>query len=281
MNFKRTKSFLLATAGSTVDGRNIDDKMLEEMASSYNPKTYGARLNIEHIRGITGDKPFRSYGDVVELSVGEVEVDFNGTKEKRKALYGVFDVLEDAQQLNAAGQKVYPSIEIEPNFGGKGHAYLMGVALTDSPASIATERLQFNVTRPGALNVSSDAAAALEFADVSGDTTEAGGKFLSGLGSLLDNFAAKFGGAKPEEKPAVVTPPAQQGFTADDFKTLFTEMGKGINEAIVAQGNAFRTELDQVALSVKNLTKDVETTAAPGQQPRPQANGGKFALTDF
>lgn len=60
MNFKRTKPFLLATAGSTVDGRTIDDKMIAEMASSYDPKTYGARLNIEHIRGITGDKPFRS-----------------------------------------------------------------------------------------------------------------------------------------------------------------------------------------------------------------------------
>lgn len=284
MNFKRTKPFLLATAGSTVDGRNIDDKMLEEMAKSYDPKTYGARLNIEHIRGITGDKPFRSYGDVVELSVGEVDVNFNGTTEKRKALYGVFDVLEDAQQLNAAGQKVYPSIEIEPNFGGKGFAYLMGCALTDSPAAIATERLAFNVTRPGALNVSRDEAAALEFATETGDTTEAGGKFLSGLGSLLDNFAAKFGGAKPEDKPAGGTPPAPaapQAFTADDFKALFTEMGKGINDAIVAQGNAFRAELDQVALSVKKLGQDVETTAAPGQLSRPLANGaGNFVKTD-
>lgn len=280
MNFKRTKPFLLATAGSTVDGRNIDDKMLDEIASSYDPKTYGARLNIEHIRGISGDKPFRSYGDIVEVSVGEIDVNFNGKTEKRKALYGVFDVLEDAQQLNAAGQKVYPSIEIEPNFGGKGFAYLMGCALTDSPAAIATERLAFNVTRPGALNVSLDQAAALEFADVCGDTTEAGGKFLSGLGSLLDNFAAKFGGAKPEDKPAVVTPPAQQGFTAEDFKTVFTEFGKTVNDAIVAQGNAFRSEVDQIALSVKNLTKEVETTAAPGQQARPQANGSNFARTD-
>ena len=42
---------LLATAGSTVDGRSIDARDLEQIAASYDPKTYGARVNIEHIRG--------------------------------------------------------------------------------------------------------------------------------------------------------------------------------------------------------------------------------------
>ena len=45
---------LLATAGSTVDGRTIDARDLEQIAASYDPKTYGARVNIEHIRGISG-----------------------------------------------------------------------------------------------------------------------------------------------------------------------------------------------------------------------------------
>jgi hypothetical protein len=280
MNFKRTKSFLLATAGSTVDGRNIDDKMLEEMASSYNPATYGARLNIEHIRGITGEKPFRSYGDVAELSIGEVEVDFNGTKENRKALFGVFDVLEDAQQLNAAGQKVYPSIEIEPNFGGKGHAYLMGVALTDSPASIATERLQFNVTRPGALNVSRDVAAALEFADDKGGVTPEAGGFLTALTGVLEKFT---GAKKDEPAQQPIHQPAAQPGTIDmsALTELFTGLGKTMDTAMQAQTNALRGEIDQISLTVKNLAKDVETTAAPGQQARPPANGGgNFTKTD-
>ncbi|OHC96380.1 MAG: hypothetical protein A2792_00055 [Sphingomonadales bacterium RIFCSPHIGHO2_01_FULL_65_20] len=278
MNFKRTKSFLLATAGSTVDGRNIDDKMLEEMASSYNPQTYGARLNIEHIRGITGEKPFRSMGDVAELSIGEVEVDFNGAKEKRKALFGAFDVLEDAQQLNAAGQKVYPSIEIEPNFGGKGHAYLMGVALTDSPASIATERLQFNVTRPGALIVSRDVAGALEFADDKGNLTPETGGFLHALTGVLE----KFTGAKKEPEPVAQPQPAPAGTIDMTALTgLFTDLGKTLDGALQAQATAFRGEIDQIALSVKKLTSDVETTAAPGQLSRPLSNGaGNFVKTD-
>lgn len=280
LKFKRTKPFLLATAGSTVDGRTIDDKMLDEMAKSYDPKTYGARLNIEHIRGITGEKPFRSYGDVVELSVGDVEVNFNGTREKRKALYGVFDVLEDAQQLNAAGQKVYPSIEIEPNFGGKGFAYLMGCALTDSPASIATERLQFNVARPGALIVNADASAALEFSDDKGDVTPEGGSFLNALTGVLDKFAGQFGGKpKEEQKPE---PKAEGAFNMDAFKGLFTDFATTLDQRLTAQANEFRGELDGLATKFKALSDEVETTAAPGHQDRPLANGdGKFTKTAF
>ena len=97
----KTKPFLLATAGSTVDGRNIDDKMIDDMASSYDPKTYGARVNIEHFRGISPDGPFKAYGDVLELSVGEIDVNFNGKTEKRKALYGVFDVTDEKEGFRA------------------------------------------------------------------------------------------------------------------------------------------------------------------------------------
>lgn len=278
MKTKRTKFFLLATAGSTVDGRTIDDKMLDEMASSYNPKTYGARLNIEHIRGISGDKPFRSYGDVAEVKVGEVDVDFNGKLEKRKAFYGAFDILDDAEQLNAAGQKVYPSIEIEPNFGGKGHAYLMGVALTDSPASIATERLQFNVTRPGALTYSRDEGALLEFDDKKDVLTPEGGGFLNALTAVLE----KFTGAKKDDPaaPAVQQPAAAPG-TIDmaAITTLFTDMGKAFESALQAQTNAFRGEIDQVTLKVTSLAKDIEGTPAPNQLSRPLSSGSQVNLS--
>jgi hypothetical protein len=195
----KTKPFLLATAGSTVDGRTIDDAMLEQMVSSYNPKTYGARLNIEHVRGMTGDGPFRAFGDVLELSLGTVEVDFNGKKEQRTALFGTFDVTEDARKLNQAGQKVYPSIEIEPNFAGKGFAYLMGCALTDSPASIATQRLQFNRSLPGTLTVAGEEAALLEFAE----TTEAEPAQASSPGCRACSIALPRSSRPPRPRPTL------------------------------------------------------------------------------
>lgn len=280
----KTKPFLLATAGSTVDGRTIDANMLQEMADSYNPQTYGARLNIEHIRGISGDGPFRAFGDVVELSVGEVDVQFGEETEKRKALYGVFDVTDDAKALNDAGQKVYSSIEIEPNFGGKGKAYLMGCALTDSPASIATERLKFNCLRPDALNLSRDEGGVLAFADAAADP-ETGDDFTKGFGSMLDSVFSKFMPKQPDTQ----TPPRDkaqddqpQGFTVDDLKPVLVGMGDQFTKAL----GDFRTEMreanDQIALKVKKLEDEAEVTPAQHHTQRPAAAGanGKFAKTD-
>lgn len=282
----KTKPFLLATAGSTVDGRMIDDKMLDEMASSYDPKTYGARLNIEHIRGISGEKPFRAYGDVLELTVGETEVNFNGKLEKRKALFGTFDVTEEAKQLNASSQKVYPSIEIEPNFAGKGFAYLMGCALTDSPAAIATERLAFNRQLPGTIVLSRGADGqpseplALEFAE---STDGNGGEgFLNKLGTLLDGFAAKFGGTpKPEDKP-VDKPADPATFDFTGMRPLFEQLGETFNTAIGELRSEMRTEIDQLSVKLKSVETAIETTPDPNHNHRPPATGagGAYTLTD-
>lgn len=279
----KTKPFLLATAGSTVDGRTIDDKMLEEMASSYDPKTYGARLNIEHIRGISGDGPFRAYGDILELSIGEVEVNFNGKPETRKALYGVFDVNDDAKKLNDAGQKVYPSIEIEPNFGGKGFAYCMGAALTDSPASIATERLQFNRTLPGALTVAGDTAYGLEFADSA--VTEGGNAFISKLGTMLDGFAAKFSkddGKSENGKEPPASDPAAPAFDFTQLRPLLEELGTTFSTALGGMRTEFRAEADALAVKLKKLEETQEKTPAGNFQQRPRAAGahGNYAKTD-
>lgn len=277
----KTKPFLLATAGSTVDGRTIDDKMLEEMASSYDPKTYGARLNIEHVRGISGDGPFRAFGDVLELSVGETDVNMNGKTEKRKALFGVFDVTDDAKKLNDASQKVYPSIEIEPNFGGKGFAYMMGCALTDSPASIATERLQFNRHLPGTLNVSRDKSALLEFAD---ETSGSGASaLLASMKTMFDGFAAKFSPAKTEPKPETQEAgPGDGQVTTFDFSQL-RPMFEQFSGAIVTQMEGMRTEFraesDALAVKLKKLSDQAEETPAPNFRTRPQGSNhaGNYA----
>lgn len=278
----KTKAFLLATAGSTVDGRTIDDKMIEEMASSYDPKTYGARLNIEHIRGFDGNGPFRAFGDVLELSTGETEVNFNGKMEKRKALFGVFDVTDDAKKLNGASQKVYPSIEIEPDFGGKGFAYLMGCALTDSPASIATERLQFNRSLPGAITLSLDTAAALEFDDDKpGDGATS---FLSSLGTLLDGFASKFGAGKetqPAQEPKPQDQPAAQIFDFSQFRGMFEEFGKTINASIDGLRTEFRGEVDGLGVKLKKLAEEQEDTPSHLHRARPQAKHGGGGKGDY
>jgi hypothetical protein len=278
----KTKPFLLATAGATVDGRTIDDKMLKEMASSYDPKTYTARLNIEHIRGISGDKPFRAYGDVLELSTGEVDVNFNGRTEKRLGLFGVLDVTDDAKALNDAGQKVFPSIEVQDNFANKGFAYLMGCALTDSPAAIATDRLQFNRAMPGVLSVTADqsgiAAAAIEPSDedtAAAETASSVKGFFTKLTEMLGGAApAK---AEPEQKPA-----APAGLDLAAFAAELTKAGEGFATAIDKQAQAFNGAVASLRGEVTALKQQVENTADPKHQQRPPANGptGQYARTD-
>lgn len=282
----KTKKFLLATSGATVDGRTIDAAMLEEMASSYDPKTYAARLNIEHIRGISGASPFRAYGDVLSLETEEVEVNFNGAAEKRTGLFGVFDVTDEAKDLNGQGQKLYPSIEIEPNFAGKGFAYLMGCALTDSPASIATDRLQFNRGLPGALTVAADKPAqafAIEFAEDDGKSTEAGDSFLGKLGGMLDGFAARF--APKGDAAGNVTAPKtgeDDDAAALDFaqlKPLFADMGNAFAAEFGKLQTALADQADQFALQVKGIEARFETVPAGSYAARPAAAGANGGAT--
>ena len=45
--------------------------------------------------------------------------------------------------MNRKGQKVYTSVEVDPKFADTGKAYLVGLAVTDDPASLGTEMLSF------------------------------------------------------------------------------------------------------------------------------------------
>ena len=57
------------------------------------------------------------------------------------------DATPDLLKLAADRQKVFWSIELDPDFTGTGKAYLSGLAITDSPASTGTEVLKFSLTK--------------------------------------------------------------------------------------------------------------------------------------
>ena len=137
---KKTKFFRVAVSGKTVDGREITAEQIDQMASTYNPETYGARVNIEHIRGYMVDSEFKMYGDVIALKAEDITI--NG--EKRRGLYAQFAVSEGLIEINQKAQKIYSSIEMIPNFAGTEKAYCIGLAVTDSPASLGTEALNFS-----------------------------------------------------------------------------------------------------------------------------------------
>lgn len=134
----KSKFFRVAVEGGTTDGRTITREWIEQMAARYNQSTYGARVNMEHIRGYDPNGQFKMYGDITAAKTEEVDME----GEKRLALFVQIDPTPELVELNKNRQKVYTSVEIHPNLNEKG-AYLMGLAVTDSPASLGTEMLQF------------------------------------------------------------------------------------------------------------------------------------------
>ena len=67
-----SKYFRIATEGATTDGREISRIWLTQMAANYDPARYGARVWVEHIRGIGPDSTFKAFGDVLALKVDKV-----------------------------------------------------------------------------------------------------------------------------------------------------------------------------------------------------------------
>ncbi|MBA0361633.1 GPO family capsid scaffolding protein [Stenotrophomonas maltophilia] len=136
----RSKFFRVAVEGATTDGRVIERQHITDMAASYDPQLYGARIWVEHMRSLMPDGPFKAFGDVLAVKAEEVEV--GGVK--KLALFAQIEPTDAlVAMVNNDKQKLYTSIEIAPKFADTGKAYLQGLAVTDTPASLGTEMLAF------------------------------------------------------------------------------------------------------------------------------------------
>lgn len=140
------KFFRVAKAGPTIDGRNITPEQIRQMAANYDPKKkYNSRIWLEHLRGILPDSYFQAYGDVLALDVEEDGDDV--------FLLAALNPTSELVKMNQNRQKVHTSIELDPDFAGSGEAYCVGLAVTDSPASLGTEILKFSAQNPNAFNL--------------------------------------------------------------------------------------------------------------------------------
>lgn len=135
----------VAVSGDTVDGRKIDPAQLEAMAANYDTDFYIASIWVEHLRSLSPDGAFRSMGTVTALRAEKINAG------KLKGQVGLFAKLNPNAELVAMvrnGQKLFTSIEINPDMPKVNGAYLMGLAVTDSPASLGTSILKFNARNP-------------------------------------------------------------------------------------------------------------------------------------
>lgn len=272
----RSKWFRAAVEGATTDGRQIERSWIEDMAATYNPDKYGARIWLEHYRGVLPDGPFKAYGDV--LAVKAEEVDLDG--QKRMALFVQVEPTADLVAMNKAKQKIYTSIEVHPKFSDSGRAYLTGMAVTDSPASIGTEALKFSAQNPAASPFSgrktdqaclfSEAVETeLEFEEVD-DKPGIGAALFTKVQTLLGR-----------NKAATDTEFAHIAQAVEDI----AEHVKDLPEQY-AQGEQRVTELGDQLKTLQSDLADLKAqlgkTADHSQQQRPSVTGGTGQqLADF
>ncbi|MBL0576951.1 GPO family capsid scaffolding protein [Aeromonas caviae] len=130
----RTGWVCIATEGKAVDGRDITRDWLTDMAETYDPTYYTAVIWPDHDR-------WSSYGTVQALKTEEVD--------GKLKLFAILCPNRDLIYYNQSGQYQFCSIEPFENFADLGRTYLLGLGVTDEPASIGTTHLKFSKSNKG------------------------------------------------------------------------------------------------------------------------------------
>lgn len=185
--------------------------------------------------------------------------------------------------MTKAKQKIYTSIEMNPSFADTGEAYMTGLGVTDSPASLGTDVLTFAAQNPtaspfagrkenAAILFSEAVEAELQFDD-SDDADNSAGKFSEALKGLLGKFKKKgqTDDARFEEVLA--------GF--EQFAQL-AETQSAAHDALAKDHAKLAKDFAALQSKYDELAKTLENTPSGNHTQRPPAVGGNgVELTQF
>lgn len=198
---KQSQLFRVFVEGETIsDGRKITADMIDDCVATFDPKTYTPRINIEHIAGYSPEPPFNGYGDVIAVEARDDEFTIAGETKTLRALYAQVDANDQLVKLAQADQKPFPSVELTPSYAGSGKVGLVGLAFTDTPASIGTERLKFSSRAPGTIFAHGAEAVAIEFEAAPADPAKVDNAIAGFFSALTAKFKAP-DADKPKEEP--------------------------------------------------------------------------------
>jgi hypothetical protein len=276
----QSKWFRVAVEGATTDGRTIERDWIQQMAAQYDPALYGARINCEHVRGyapMSQNQPFGAYGDVTALKSEQIA---DGPLKGKLALYAQITPTKALVDLTAAKQKIYTSIEVAPSFADTKQAYMIGLAVTDSPASLGTDVLSFAAGQgennpfknrkqsPENLFTAAEETA-IEFETVTPPAPGATAAVFKRVAEILGFVKEK--GATDDKRFADVSQAVEtlatfakeQSARVDE---LASQLGT-VREALTAEQDAHQA----TAKKLEELTSKLSTQ--PGGQQRPPATG--------
>ena len=259
----------VATSGPTVDGREILPQELRDIAETYTPAKYTAVIWCDHERwpGSHGTVfAVRLVEEGEDLEPGQIALEAQ-LKPNDRLLY-----------LNDQGQKLFSSIEIPPNFAGSGKAYLTGLAVTDSPASLGTQELYFsNRTSRAAYYAASQELGPLRETEPQGE--------IGRLAAMFTRLFKRFG---IEDTPTETTPqtpteskPPMDEATATALKALLAQLlvvAAGI-QAVIEPAAEDAPEPDQAPIDdVSTAVDEIVTTAEEQREFKRNGGGNKAVL---
>ena len=215
---------------------------------------------------------FRAYGDVTALKTEEIEIG----RAKKLALFAQIEPTPELIELTKKRQKIYSSMEVRPKFADTDKAYLVGLAVTDNPASLGTEVLQFAAQNPAASPFKARkqqpddlfAAAeevAIEFEDAGDDGMAA--KFRAILAGALAKFGAKS-----------TTDDARFAAVAEGFEHIGEAFEKHAADTASKLSAADKTIGELKAQLADLQAKYSALDNTPAGRQRPAATGGNGAL---
>ncbi|WP_210437606.1 GPO family capsid scaffolding protein [Vibrio crassostreae] len=275
---------IIATEGPTVDGRKITRDWIEQMAASYSMDEYTALIWPEHRR-------FYGYGEnwgrVVEVKAEEL----NG----KLRLFAKLEPNDYMLEANRRKQKLFTSIEPNPDYKGEGRCYLMGLAATDSPASTGTSRLQFSRIKGETTEIQ---ASHLEEVDFSDCFTHKD-RFFAAFNEFFSS-----GDEEPETPSKVedtdVTEEQLKAALEEHFSAFKGEFKKDLKEAFNLQESPeqpeeasqatveqFSAMLEEKLAPFIEKVNDIETKFAelsqevPNQEPDPSGASEKFSSEEI
>ncbi|MFW5403044.1 GPO family capsid scaffolding protein [Pectobacterium carotovorum] len=271
---KVSKWFRVGVEGDTCDGRVIDANDIQNMADTFDPRVYGCRINLEHLKGLLPDSPFRRYGDVVELK--SETIDDDSALKGKLALFAKITPTDELVAMNEARQKIYTSMEIQPNFANTGKSYLVGLAVTDDPASLGTEMLAFSAKaqhNPLATRKSSPenlfsvaTEVTLEFEDLPDVEPTLLTRVKALFGRKQSSDDARFN----DVHEAVAEVAGQVQTNADSVEQRFTQLEQRQQQDVATLTQKLSASEQQLS----DLKATLDGTESLSQKRRPPATGG-------
>lgn len=269
----KSKWFVVATEGATTDGRKISPEWLTQIAKNYDPKKYGARINLEHFRWRYFDETDAhsfSYGDVLAVKTEE-------NADGKLQLLAQIEPTDGLVKLVKAKQKVYTSVEIDLNFADTGEAYLVGLAVTDTPASLGTEYLTF--CAGATQNPLADRKQKPE--NLVSEAVVANLEFAEEAIPFFERFKAMFNKAKTDSEGKFTEHEKAMELLAEQFSNLQTENSELKTELATVKDEF--AELQKQAVEFAQKFAELEKQDSQNYTPRPVATGGnsKTEQSDF